>query len=186
MRKIVMMNRITLDGYYTTENREIDWFIHDQEVDIAAHEMMNPDTLLMGRYTYKMFERVWRPVLEDPNVDAHRQRLATELRDLDKIVFSRTLNEVTWENSTIATDDIVMTAKNLKQNKGRDIAMFGSGEIAKVLINANLLDEYILVITPIIIGRGKSFLNDVKRHPLQLLDCRHFSSGNIIVHYKQI
>jgi len=185
MRKIVMMNRISLDGYYARNNRGIDWFIHDPAVDVAAHEMMNPDTLLMGRYTYQMFEAAWRPVLEDLDVNPHSLQLATELRDLNKVVFSQTLKEITWENSRIAKQDIVSEAKALKQRDGADIGMFGSGEIARVLIEAGLIDEYILIVTPVVLGTGKSFFRDAEQYPLTLLETRSFESGNVVLHYEQ-
>lgn len=186
MRRIIMMNRISLDGYYTRQNREIDWFIHDPEVDIAAHGMMQPDTLLMGRHTYEMFESAWRPVLENPTADSHSLMLARELAELKKIVFTQTLETVSWENSTIATDDVVTTARKLKQDEGADIGLFGSGEIAKLLMQNVLIDDLILVVTPIILGNGKSFFADLQQTSLELLDSQYFNSGNIIMHYRRI
>lgn len=185
MRKIVMMNRISLDGYYGGINGEIDWFIRDPQVDNVAHEMMNPDTLLMGRLTYQMFERAWRPVLEDPNADKHALMLATELTQLNKVVFSQTLVEVTWDNSRLVEDNVVDGVKTLKQADGADIAMFGSGTIARPLMEEKLIDEYILIVTPVALGMGKSFFVEGKRQSLALIESRQFESGNMILRYRQ-
>ncbi len=72
MRKVVVLNRISLDGYFAGPNGEIDWFVHDPEVDKAAHAMMSPDTLLLGRITYQMFESYWPHVSMDSNADPGR------------------------------------------------------------------------------------------------------------------
>jgi dihydrofolate reductase len=88
MRKVVMLNRISIDGFFAGSNGEIDWFIHDPEVDQAAHEMMQPDTLLLGRLTYQMFESYWPPVARDPNASAEARATANELNQMAKVVFS--------------------------------------------------------------------------------------------------
>src|SRR5262245_18427414 len=98
MRKIVMLNRVSLDGFIAGPKGEIDWFIQDPQVDQAAHEKMSPDTLLLGRVTYQMFESYSPHVPDDPQASKGLLKLARELNDMKKVVFSNSLQEVTWVN----------------------------------------------------------------------------------------
>lgn len=183
MRKIVMLNRISLDGFFAGPNGEIDWFIHDPEVDQAAHEMMQPDTLLLGRLTYQMFESYWPPVAEDPNAPPEARVVADELNQMTKIVFSRSLGDVTWQNTQLVKGDLIKAVKQLKQGQGADITIFGSGTVVQQLANQGLIDEYLFTLTPVVVGAGKPLFKDVKNFNLELVETRHFKSGNILLHY---
>jgi dihydrofolate reductase len=184
MRKIIMLNRISIDGFFAGPNGEIDWFIHDPEVDKAAHEMMNPDTLLFGRETYQMFESYWPHVAEDPNASRGDRLLADELSQMTKLVFSKTLKKTTWMNTEFTKNDLVKEAKKLKQAKGADITIFGSGTLVQQLANAGLIDEYLFIVTPVVLGMGKPLFKDVEGLDLELLETRNFSSGNVMLRYK--
>jgi dihydrofolate reductase len=179
-----MLNRIALDGFFAGPNGEIDWFVRDPEVDKAAHEMMQPDTLLLGKVTYQMFESYWPHVATDPNAPEEARIVANELRQMTKVVFSKTLEEVTWENSRLVKGDITKEVRELKQGKGADITIFGSGTIVQQLANEGLLDEYLMVVTPVVLGAGKPLFKDVKKHTLKLLETRDFHSGNVVLHYR--
>lgn len=185
MRKIVMLNRVSLDGFFAGPNGEIDWFIHDPEVDKAAHEMMQPDTLLLGRVTYQMFESYWPPVAKDPNAPEGARNTANELNQMTKVVFSKTLSEVTWVNSKLVKGDIIKAVKELKQGKGADITIFGSSTIVQQLANEGFIDEYLITVTPVVVGTGKPLFKDVKKLDLELVETRNFKSGNVLLHYKQ-
>ncbi len=185
MRKVIMLNRISIDGFYSGPNGEIDWFIHEAEVDKAAHEVMTADTLLMGRLTYQMFEGYWPQVLKDPNASLEALTTANELKEMTKVVFSTTLNEVTWENSELFNTDVATEIGKLKQGNGADITIFGSGSIVQQLEDNGLIDEYLLVITPVILGTGKPLFKDVPNTSLDLLAVRNFNSGNILLHYRR-
>ncbi|OGO38737.1 MAG: deaminase [Chloroflexi bacterium RBG_16_57_11] len=183
MRKIVMLNRISLDGFFAGLNGEIDWFIHDPEVDQAAHEMMQPDTLLLGRVTYQMFESYWPPIAMDPDAPEEARIIANELNQMNKVVFSKTLEEVTWVNTKLVHDGIVGEVEMLKQGAGPDITIFGSGSIVQQLTNRGLIDEYLIIVTPVVVGTGKPLFKDVQNINLKLLDTRNFKSGNVLLHY---
>jgi dihydrofolate reductase len=184
MRKIEMLNRVSLDGFFAGPKGEIDWFIHDPEVEKAAHEMMNPDTLLLGRVTYQMFESYWPSVGKDPNAPQDARRTANELNQMTKVVFSRTLKEVTWENTKLAKEDLAEEVKKLKQGEGPDITIFGSGTIVQQLARKGLIDEYLLTVTPVVLGAGKPLFKDLNRFSLKLLETRNFTSGNVMLHYE--
>ncbi len=184
MRKIVVLNRISIDGFFAGPNGEIDWFIHDPEVDKAAHELMHPDTLLLGRKTYQMFEGYWPHVAKDPNASEGDRVLSNELSRMTKVVFSKTLKEVNWENSRLVKSNVAGEVTKLKQGNGPDITIFGSGTIVQLLANEGLIDEYLLTITPVIRGTGKAMFEEVTKFNLKLLESRAFDSGNVLIHYR--
>ncbi len=185
MRKVVMLNRISLDGFFAGPNGEIDWFIHDPDVDRAAHEMMHPDTVLFGRLTYQMFESYWPPVAQDPNAPKEARTLANELNQMTKVVFSNCLEAVAWVNSELVKGAVTKQVRGLKQGDGHDITIFGSGSIVQQLANEGLIDEYLLIVTPVVLGTGKPLFKDVKKLNLELVETREFDSGNVLLHYKQ-
>lgn len=184
MRKVVMFNSVSIDGYYAGPNGEIDWFIHDPEVNKAAHEMMNPDTVLFGRVTYQMFESYWPLVAKNPNAPEGARSMANELNQMTKVVFSKTQKEVTWENSKLFNGNLADEVRKLKEDQGSDITIFGSGMIVQQLVNEGLIDEYLLAVTPVIVGAGKSLFKDVKKNKLELLETRNFRSGIVLLHYR--
>jgi dihydrofolate reductase len=184
MRKVLMFNRVSLDGFFAGPNGEIDWFVMDPEVDKAAHEMMQPDTILFGRVTYQLFESYWPHVATDPAAPKEARILANELHQMTKVVFSKTLKEVTWENSKLVTGDVTQEVRKLRQGNGPDIVIFGSGTLVQQLAGEGLIDEYLILVTPVILGTGKFLLKDVQKFTLELLEARDFHSGNVLLHYR--
>jgi dihydrofolate reductase len=185
-----MMNWISVDGFFAGPNGEIDWILRDPEVDRALHEPRDDqpesagsDTMLLGNTTYTMFENSWPQIAKDPNAPEELHKLADEVIGMTKIVFSRTRQAVTWENSRLLRGDLVVQVKRLKQQGGASILIFGSGTIVQQLSNADLIDEYFLVVTPVVLGEGKPLFQDVKKLNLRLLDARHFKSGNVLLRY---
>lgn len=183
MRKIVMMNRVSVDGFYAGPNGEIDWFIHDPEVDKAAHQMMHPDSVLFGRVTYQMFASQWPQVAQNPNASQGERVIANELDRMTKIVFSKTLKDVNWVNSRLVQGDLIEEVQKLKQGQGADFTIFGSGTLVQQLGAAGLIDEYLVILTPVVLGKGKPFFKDVNQRNLRLLETREFKSGNVVLHY---
>ncbi|MBP1964500.1 dihydrofolate reductase family protein [Paenibacillus aceris] len=187
MRKVILFNRTSIDGFFTGPKGEIDWFIHDPEVDKAAHEMMDPDTIFFGRVTYQMFESYWPQVAKNPNAPMGAKALANELNEMTKIVFSTSLTNVTWENSKLVNGDLAKSVLEIKQSDGADIVIFGSGSIVQQLTNEGLIDEYLITVTPVVLGAGKPLFHDVKAvHRLKLKETRSFASGNVLLHYEKL
>jgi dihydrofolate reductase len=162
MKKIMMLNRVSIDGFFASPNQEtwgMDWFIQDPNVDKAAHELggnAEAPLLLLGGATYRGFERSWVPRLKDSN--PAMKAVAEELTNMTKLVFSKTLKDVTWKNTKVFTGNLIEEIKNLKKEKGADIMIMGSGTIIQQLANANLIDEYVFIITPVVAGEGKPLL----------------------------
>jgi dihydrofolate reductase len=185
MRKIVMFNRVTVDGFFAGPNGEIDWFVMDPDLYKAVHEMMQPDTVLLGSVTYQLFNSYWPNVTRDPNASKEERILASELNQMTKVVFSKTLKKVTWETSKLIKDNLAEEVRKLKQEKGSDIVIFGSGTIVQQLTNEGLIDEYLIIVTPVILGNGKLLFKDVKKLDLELLETRNYESGNVLLYYRK-
>ena len=195
MRKIAMFNQVSADGYFAARDGSLDWVQSDSEVHQDAIEgMPHADTLLFGRRTYQMFEKFWPHALDESSTvqgahGANRQdpairAMAVFLNETPKIVFSRTLKNVTWRNSRIVPEfDPTMIAA-LKQEEGKGILIMGSGSIVSQLTQHCLIDEYQLVICPILLGSGQLLIRDVTtRNKLKLIDSRATKLGNVVIRY---
>jgi len=183
MKKVYMFNRTSVDGYFAGPNGNIDWFIHDPLVDQALHKMMNLDSVLFGRLTYQMFESYWPDVARDPHAPEGARAMANELNQMTKLVFSTTLEKVTWENSKLFKRNVVEEVRQLKHSQGSDIVIFGSGSIVQQLACEDLIDEYLICVTPVVLGAGKSLFSGVDKSNFRLLEARSFQSGNVLLHY---
>ena len=194
MRRIVMFNRVTADGYFAAPDGQLDWVVPDDEMDGAAVEAMpEADTILLGRKTYDMFESFWPKVLDNPNVsDPHvPQRTSPALRemaiwinDATKLLFSKTRKNATWKNTRVLSDLDPREIENLKRQPGKDMMIFGSGSIVSRLTQHGLIDEYQFIVNPTLIGSGRLLFSDVsKRSKLKLLEARAYPSGNVMLRY---
>jgi dihydrofolate reductase len=186
MARLIVYNRISLDGFFAGPNGEIDWFLHDPAVDAVAHEVYKSDTLLLGRVTFQLFESFWSQLAGDPSADPSLRQAAHELDQLNKLVASRSLSKTSWVNSSLLAGDLVDEVRRLKGETGGDIAIFGSGSIVKQLSAQGLIDEYLIIVTPYICGAGlKMFEGDLNAN-LRLLQTWNFDSGNILLHYERV
>ena len=191
MGKVVMINWMSLDGFFAGPNGEIDWILRDPEVDRALREprpddpaSQAPDTMLLGNVTYTMFENSWPQMAKDPNAPEAMHKMAEEVGRMTKIVFSRSRTHVTWENSRLLHGNLLEEVNALKQREGGPVLIFGSGTLVQQLTNEGLIDEYCLAVTPVVLGKGKPLFGDVQTKKLELLDDRHFKSGNVLLRYR--
>ncbi|MEO7839963.1 MAG: dihydrofolate reductase family protein, partial [Anaerolineales bacterium] len=185
MRKVVMLNRISIDGYFASFNEKtggMDWFVQDPKVDKAVHglESTPADTLLLGAKTYTMLQNSWVPMLKDPKTPKKLKNMAQELTNMTKVVFSHKLTSSSWENSRFVESDLPGTVKKLKRQKGSDILIMGSGTIVQQLTEAGLIDEYIFIVSPVIAGKGKALFKDVEQRGIVLVSNKSFASGNMV------
>lgn len=183
MRRIIVFNRISLDGCFAGPDGDIDWFIHDPEVDAIAHRVFQADTLLLGRRTYQLFAGFWPGLAEDESAAPALRQTARELDALDKIVVSRSLGATRWINSSLLAGDLIEAMRGLRDIDGDDIAIFGSGSIVNQLTARGLIDEYLLVVTPVICGAGLRMFDSISLTRLKLLRTWTLDSGNVLLHY---
>lgn len=182
MRKVILFNMITLDGFFEGPNREIDWHNVDAEFNVFAIDQLKvADLLLFGRVTYEMMAGYWstaEAINDDPDVAARMNAIA-------KVVFSKTLPQAAWNNTRLVKDHAAEELTKLKGQPGQDILIFGSARLASTLTAAGLIDEYRVIINPVLLGGGTPLFQGLHgRLKLKLLQSRTFASGNVLLYYQ--
>jgi dihydrofolate reductase len=187
MRKVVLFMHISLDGLAADANGGLDWISYDEEIEKYADGIVSSvGSPLYGRVTYQLMESYWPTVLDDPSATGHTLAHARWLQDVEKIVFSKTLPQVTWHNSTLIKDNIAQEIARLKQQPGKDLVIFGSPTLTQSLMKLDLIDTYRLTVNPVILGKGASFFSAVKeKTDLKLISSETFASGVLALHYER-
>lgn len=187
MRKVVLFMHISLDGFAAGPNGELDWVSYDNELEKYAEEVVSTvGAPLYGRVTYQMMESYWPTVLTDPAPSKHALEHAQWVENIPKIVFSKTLDKVEWNNTRLIKDNIAEEVATLKQQPGKDLVIFGSPGLTHTFMGLGLIDEYRLTVNPVILGQGMPIFENVKdRADLNLLSSKTFKSGVIALHYER-
>jgi dihydrofolate reductase len=184
MRKLIVSNLVTLDNSFARANGDLDWHHTDAEFDVySANQLKEMDAILLGRNTYEMFASFWpteQAIAENPGT-------AEGMNGLEKIVFSTTLNSVSWgtfNNARLVKNDAVEEINRLKQQDRKDLVIFGSGTLISSLVPSGVIDEYRLLVHPLVLEDGiplfKGLDSDLK---LTLIDTQPFKSGNVLLTY---
>jgi dihydrofolate reductase len=182
MRNLVVFNLVTIDGYFTGRDGDISWHNVDAEFQQLAEEKSNSgNTLLFGRVTYELMAGYW------PSPEALRNDpiVARGMNNSPKIVFSRTLDRVDWVNTRLVKDDMLGEVRKLKQQSGKDLTILGSGSIVAQLAQAGLIDEYQILLNPVVLGKGKTMFEGIRdRIAMKMTSTRTFGNGNVLLCYK--
>ncbi len=179
-----MFNMVSLDGFFEGPDREIDWHVVDDEFNqYAIDQFSTVDVILFGRATYLMMASFWPSEIalkEDPVT-------ARFMNETAKIVFSRTLDKAAWQNTRLVKGDAAMEIVRLRQQPGGDMIIFGSGQLVSSLAPLGLIDEYRLMVNPVVLGSGNPLFQDLKsRLQMKLLNTRIFKSGNVLLTYQPL
>jgi dihydrofolate reductase len=181
MRKIFLFMVVSLDGYYEGPNGDISWHTVDDEFnEFAIQQTREVDTLLFGRKTYEGMASYWpteAAIKDDPIV-------AGLMNSLPKIVISTTLDSAEWANTRLVKDNVAEEISKLKQGPGKEIAIFGSSDLAGSLAQMGLVDEYRIMVNPVILGEGKPLFKGAEKLGLKLIKTRTFKSGNVLLYYQ--
>jgi dihydrofolate reductase len=186
MRKVILSNMVTLDGFFEGPNKELDWHIVDEEFNQYANDLLsNVDALLFGRVTYQLMADYWPAAATNPSTSKSDLEIADKMNNIPKIVFSTTLQEVKWNNSRLVKENIAEEISKMKQQPGKDMVIFGSGSIVSTFMQLGLVDEYRVIVNPIVLGNGKPLFKGINgKQNLKLLKTRVFDSGIVILFYE--
>lgn len=186
MPKLVVFNQVTLDGYFSGLDGDYSWAYRpgSQDAEWQAFVQGNASgggVLLFGRKTYDLMASWW----PTPQAAAAMPAVAERMNGLQKIVFSRTLKTVSWQNSRLVSTDLAEEIGRLKSTPGPDMAILGSGNLVAQLAEAGLVDEFQVVINPVVIGAGRTMFEGVSRRlMLRRTNERAFGNGNVVVCYQ--
>ena len=188
MRKVILQEFVTIDGLAADADDSADFVAAATEGDKSFGKeqvklMNSVDTILLGRVTYEMFAGYW------PKVTKGKEKaFADQLNAIPKIVFSKTLASAPWgdwEAAKIVKTAAVNEIKKLKRRTGKNIVIWGSISLAQAAIRAGLIDEYRLVVCPVVLGQGRPlFLNAVDQFGMKLLEMKSFDLGAVQLTYK--
>ena len=175
MRKLEVTMFMSLDGVM----EEPVWtapYWKDEIAKFKLDELLASDALLLGRVTYQGFANAWPSRTDDIG-------FADRMNRLPKYVVSTTLENPTWNNSTLIKENVAGEIIKLKQQRGQAIMVAGSVKLIQTLLQENLIDEYRLLIYPVILGKGRRLFPEGSKTTLKLLEAKTFHSGVVLVRY---
>lgn len=181
MRKVIFQMMVSLDGYFEGPNREIDWHVVEEEFNTYASGLLDSvDMLIFGRVTYQLMASYWSTpfaIRIDPVI-------ASKMNALPKIVFSKTLTQADWNNTQLIREQPAQAISRLKQLPGKDMAIFGSSDLALTLIENDLIDEFRIFVAPVVLGAGKPLFKGISGTlDLRLMKTISFKSGVVGLFY---
>lgn len=167
---------------------DIGWVSYDADLENHAKEILSTaDTVLWGRGTYQMMHSYWPSVPSNPSASQHERNHAEWIKKTAKIVFSTTLEKVEWNNSRLVKEDVEKEINNLKQQPGKDMVILGSPRFAHHLMQLDLIDEYKITVSPVLIGKGLPLFQGLKEKiNLKLIENKTFDSGAIGLVYQTV
>ncbi|MDP9294078.1 MAG: dihydrofolate reductase family protein [Actinomycetota bacterium] len=186
MRRIVVTEFVSLDGVMEDPGGGEDFdrggwsfkFPDPEGMKYKLDEVMTHDALLLGRMTYQGFAAAWPSVTDESG-------FADKMNSMPKFVVSTTLDELEWNNSTLIKENVVEEVSKLKEQPGQDILVGGSRTLVQTLMAHDLVDEYRLMVFPIVLGAGKRLFGDTSdASVLRLVDSKTLDSGALILTYE--
>jgi dihydrofolate reductase len=181
MRKMIIFNMISADGYFEGVDHDLDWHNVNAEFnDFAIAQLDEADTLVFGRKTYELMASFWPTAMarkNDPDV-------AEKMNSTAKVVLSHSLNVVEWHNTTLLKDNAIDRLRELKEGHGKALLVLGSSNLCVGLLEEGLIDEVRLMVNPIVLGKGNTIFAGLNKPlRLELTDTHKFKSGNILLSY---
>ena len=180
MRKLIMWNLVTLDGFFEgPKSWELDW--HDtvwgEEMEqYAIEQSKSTGALLFGRVTYEGMASYW---------PSQKGDIADFMNTIPKVVFSRTLKKADWNNTKLVKENVVEEVVKLKKEPGKTLFVFGSADLSSTLLKHGLFDELDLAVTPVLLGHGNPlFKTSPDRIKMKLLEAKPLKSGGVILRYQ--
>jgi dihydrofolate reductase len=181
--KLTVFNNVSLDGYFTDAKGDMSWaHVDDPEWNaFTAENAKGGGALIFGRVTYEMMASFW----PTPAAAKAYPDVAKGMNRQRKVVFSRTMDKAEWKNTKLVKDDLPGEIRKMKKDRGEGLVILGSGTIVSQLAQEGLIDEYQIIVTPIILGKGRTLFEGVKdKVKLQQTKSRTFKNGNVLITYE--
>jgi dihydrofolate reductase len=185
MRKLIVFNMVSVDGFFVDSEGDMRW-AHKNDAEWNAFTSGNASgsgVLVFGRITYELMASYW----PTPMALQSSPVVAKGMNEMPKIVFSRTLDKASWSNTKLIKGDLAAEVRKLKQESGPDMVILGSGSIVSQLTQDNLIDEYQLALSPIVLGKGRTLFEGVQaKMNLKRTNSRTFGNGTVFVCYQPV
>jgi dihydrofolate reductase len=183
MRRLSAFESVSLDGFFTDAKGDMSW-AHKQDTEwneFAGSNAKGGGALVFGRVTYEMMAGYWpTPAARQANA-----AVAEGMNAMPKVVFSRTLDKASWNNTTVVKGELANAVRKMKKEPGPDMVVLGSGTIVSQLAAAGLIDELQIVVVPVILGKGRTLFEGVDRKiGLERVKARTFGNGNVVLWYQ--
>jgi len=185
MRRLIAFESVSLDGYFTGVNGDLSW-AHTDTKDPEWDAFVNGNAsgggvLVFGRVTYEMMVSYW----PTPAAAKNDPVVAEGMNKQPKIVFAKTLKNVSWNNTKLVKGDPAAEIRRMKSEPGENMAVLGSATIVSQLAKEGLVDEYQIVVIPVVLGEGRTLFEGVKEKlRLRLTKTRSFGNGNVVLTYE--
>ncbi len=183
MRKLKLQMQMTMNGYVGGLNGENDWMTwnpDDEFIEFLSSQLDSSDTLLLGRKTAQGIIKYW----EDTAIENPTHPFAKKIAAISKVIFTKTLEKLIWNNTILAKGNLTEEISNLKQQNGKDIIVFGGAEFVSSLIKQGLIDEYHLIINPAAMSSGMTIFNSIDRIQKFIpTQAKLYSGGKIVLSY---
>ena len=188
MRNLISLVHTSLDGFTAGPEGELDWAIVDEELEQYVDDLLTTvDAAIYGRITYHMMESYWPTIPANPASRPHELNHSRWVENVSKIVFSRTLSAVEWNNTRLVKDHYAEEIIRLKHEPGGDMMIFGSPRLVHILTREGVIDEYRININPILLGGGIPLFNNTRNNmPLKLVEAKQGRSGVVMLNYQLI
>ena len=180
---------MSLDGFTSGVNEQLDWLVphatQPESEAIFRRLRERSDTVLLGRVNYEGFLGYWPTVKDDPKASRTDVDISRWLDDVPKVVFSRTLREVTWKNARLAKGSAAEEVAALQRAPGKDIIIQNSTRLAQSLLAAGLVDELQITVVPVAVGAGRALFSGLpKQIDLGLGELTRFADGTLFLRYE--
>ncbi|MGH3118984.1 MAG: dihydrofolate reductase family protein [Gaiellales bacterium] len=186
MRKVFLHINMSVDGFIEDADREMDWHFVDEEFEEYINDVLRSiDGMIFGRVTHQLLAEYWPTAGSNPEASSRQVEAARMMNSLPKYVISSGPYDTDWQNSHLISGDIAGAIRRLKDQPGKDIALFAGAGVSQTFMRLDLIDEYRIIVNPALLGGGTPlFTPGQGKVKLDLLKVKTFDSGAVVLFYQ--